>query len=63
MVILKERKLVLDLIPVMKYINLCSDCKNSAIFSYRITEETDQIVIGSDNYVPLCRQCYDKKLN
>ena len=65
-----ERKKIgklLDLIPycdeVYKLKSLCSDCKNSAIFSYRITEETDQIVIGSDNYVPLRRQCYEKKLN
>jgi len=55
---------VLDLIPycdkVTKLHALCSQCKNGnpALFSHRITTEESQIVIGSDNYVPLCRSCY-----
>ena len=63
----------LDLIPhcdkVCKLTSLCSICRNGkeAIFSFRITQETDQIVIGSDNYIPLCRTCYhdetEKKYN
>jgi thymidine kinase len=63
----------LDLIPhcdkVCKLTSLCSICRNGkeAIFSFRITSETDQIVIGSDNYIPLCRMCYqtesEKKYN
>lgn len=63
----------LDLIPhcdkVCKLTSLCSICRNGkeAIFSFRTTQETDQIVIGSDNYIPLCRACYqsetDKKYN
>lgn len=63
----------LDLIPhcdkVCKLTSLCSICRNGkeAIFSFRITRETDQIVIGSDNYIPLCRTCYhdetEKKYN
>jgi thymidine kinase len=24
----------------------------------RLTEEKEQTVIGSDNYVPVCRKCY-----
>lgn len=53
-----------DLIPycdkVTKLQSLCSVCKNGkkAIFSHRITHEKSQIVIGSDNYMPLCRNCY-----
>ena len=63
----------LDLIPhcdkVCKLTSLCSICRSGkeAIFSFRTTRETDQIVIGSDNYLPLCRTCYqtetDKKYN
>jgi len=63
----------LDLIPhcdkVCKLTSLCSICRNGkeAIFSFRTTSETDQIVIGSDNYIPLCRACYhnetEKKYN
>jgi len=54
---------VLDLIPqcdrVTKLHALCSYCKDGteAVFSHRITTESEQIVIGSDNYVPLCRNC------
>lgn len=55
---------VLDLIPmcdrVSKLHALCSHCRDGtpAIFSHRITQEEGQVVIGSDNYVPLCRACY-----
>jgi thymidine kinase len=59
----------LDLIPhcdkVCKLTSLCSICRNGkeAIFSFRTTCETDQIVIGSDNYLPLCRSCYQTETN
>jgi len=57
----------LDLIPhcdkVCKLTSLCSICRNGkeAIFSFRTTSETDQIVIGCDNYLPLCRACYQNQ--
>lgn len=54
---------ILDLIPfcdkVVKLSALC-DCGHPAIFSHRITNETSQIVIGSSNYKPLCRKCYNQ---
>ena len=42
--------------------SLCGYCKDgtSAIFSKRITYEKEQFLIGSDNYIPVCRECYDK---
>jgi thymidine kinase len=55
---------ILDLIPicdtVYKKKALCKLCNNGtpAIFSMRLTEEKEQTVIGSDNYVPVCRKCY-----
>lgn len=58
---------ILDLIPLCDKVNkltsLCSICKNGtpAIFSMRITNEKEQTVIGSDNYLPVCRVCYEKK--
>ena len=54
---------ILDLIPICdkvhKFRALCTDCQNGthAIFSHRINNETQQKVIGSDNYIPLCRKC------
>lgn len=58
---------ILKLLPYSnkctKLTSLCYDCRDGteAIFSHRITNETQQIVIGSDNYVPLCRECYSKR--
>jgi thymidine kinase len=57
---------ILDLIPlcdkVTKLTSLCSICKNGTpgIFSKRITTEKEQTVVGSDNYIPVCRFCYNK---
>lgn len=58
---------ILDLIPlcdkVTKLTSLCSICKNGTpgIFSMRITDEKEQTVVGSENYIPVCRRCYNSK--
>jgi thymidine kinase len=57
---------VLDLIPlcdkVTKLTSLCSLCKDGTpgIFSMRLTKEREQTVVGSENYIPVCRKCYTK---
>jgi thymidine kinase len=57
---------ILDLIPlcdkITKMTSLCSLCKNgtAGIFSKRISSEKEQTVVGSDNYIPVCRTCYEK---
>lgn len=57
---------ILDLIPlcdkVTKLTSLCSQCKNGTlgIFSMRITSEKEQTIVGSDNYIPVCRKCYEE---
>jgi thymidine kinase len=57
---------ILDLIPlcdkVSKMTSLCSRCRDgtAGIFSLRITEEKTQFLIGSNNYIPVCRKCYEK---
>jgi thymidine kinase len=56
---------ILELIPmcdkVTKLNSLCSICKNGTpgIFSKRISNEKEQFLIGSDNYLPVCRNCYE----
>jgi thymidine kinase len=54
---------ILDLIPhcdtISKLHAKCLNCGHPGIFSHRVTNETDQVVIGSDNYLPLCRHCYN----
>lgn len=65
-----ERKPIgrlLQLIPfcdeVVKLKSLCSICRDGTpgIFSFRTTREMDQVIIGSSNYIPLCRKCYDRE--
>lgn len=57
---------ILDLIPlcdkVTKLTSLCGMCKNGTlgIFSKRISCEQMQTVVGTDNYIPVCRSCYDR---
>lgn len=57
---------ILDLIPlcdnVYKLHSLCGICKTGkrGIFSKRVTEEKSQVLVGSNNYIPACRECYEK---
>jgi len=59
---------ILDLIPmcdkVTKLTALCSMCRDGTpgIFSHRLTKETQQMLIGSDNYIPVCRKCYEQNI-
>lgn len=59
---------ILDLIPhcdnVRKLKSLCSICKNGTpgIFSMRLTNEKEQTLVGSNNYIPVCRNCYEKNV-
>lgn len=54
---------MLDLIPlcdkVVKLSASCVKCNQPAIFSKRLTSEEQQVVIGSSNYAPMCRRCYN----
>lgn len=61
----KQKKFgsILDVIPLcddlVKLDALCGHCKKKyGIFTYRLTNEEEQTVIGSDNYLPVCRGCY-----
>ena len=55
---------ILRLIPicdkVTKLSAICESCGDNAIFTKRLTKESEQKVIGSDNYIPVCRKCYLK---
>lgn len=54
---------IFDLIPYCDTIEKlranCNYCENLAIFSKRIEENNDQILIGNNNYIPLCRKCFN----
>ena len=55
---------LLQLVPfsdnIIKLKSLCSLCRDGTpgVFSFRTTNEKNQVVIGSSNYIPLCRKCY-----
>ena len=49
---------------VIKLKAFCKKCNNGtpAIFTKRLSNESEDIVIGTDNYVPLCRKHYNESL-
>ena len=57
---------LLKLIPIcdniIKKTAICSVCEDGtkALFSHRLSKETEIKVIGSSNYIPVCRKCYMK---
>ena len=58
---------LLQLVPfsdnIIKLKSLCSLCRvgTPGVFSFRTTNEKNQVVIGSSNYIPLCRKCYQRE--
>jgi thymidine kinase len=56
---------ILDLIPLCDKVNkltsLCSQCKDGTpgIFSMRLTSDKQQTLVGTNNYIPVCRKCYE----
>jgi thymidine kinase len=55
---------ILDLIPLCNKIEklnaICTICKNEASFTKRLTKDTNQKIIGTDIYIPVCRSCHSK---
>ena len=53
-----------DLIPHAHYVNKlygkCNECPGNSIFTHRISQEEGQVVVGTINYIPVCRECYVK---
>ena len=55
-----------NLIPHAHYIDKiygkCNNCTSNSLYTHRIIEnsENNQVVIGSTNYIPLCRKCYNQ---
>ena len=56
---------LLDLIPqadnYRKLKALCINCRDGtrASFTFRVSSEKKQTLIGSDEYIPVCRECYN----
>lgn len=57
-----------SLMAVAEYVTkvhaICSRCGNLAHYSFRTSESSKLVVLGSQNdYEPLCRNCYNKALS
>ena len=64
----KRRKFgqMLDIISladdVIKLKSICINCKkNEGIFTHRLSNEQQQVLVGNNNYTSLCRHCYNLK--
>jgi thymidine kinase len=56
-----------NLLAIAEYITklhaICMVCGNIANYSYRKTNQDDQVVLGEKNiYEPRCRQCFQKTI-
>ena len=59
---------ILDIVPlcdeVVKLKAICKKCKRKpGIFTHRLSNEQEQTVIGNDNYMSLCRNCYNMNIS
>lgn len=53
---------IADTVEIMT--SVCEVCKcDNAVFSYYKGEKNDDILIGDNEYVPVCRECYSKLSN
>ena len=64
----KEFGSILKIIPlcddVVKLKAICKSCKIcDGIFTFRLSNEKEQMLIGTDNYTALCRTCYNLRKN
>jgi len=64
----KEFGSILKIIPlcddVVKLKAICKSCKmRDGIFTFRISDEKEQMLVGTDNYTALCRHCYNLRKN
>ena len=56
------------LLAIAEYVTkvhaICTRCGNLAQYSYRKSDEAQQVLLGEkDKYEPLCRRCYNKAHN
>ena len=48
---------------VEKCVAICNDCaEENAVYSYFLGQKNVDIVVGNNEYIPLCRKCYTKRL-
>lgn len=63
----KPFEIVKELMPRVDYLNkhhaVCRGCGKDALYSHRKIKGDNRVLIGaSEEYEPLCRECYDKAI-
>jgi len=52
-----------DLIPhadsLVKLYGKCDKCPKKSLYTHRLSKEVIQEVVGTTNYIPVCRSCYN----
>ena len=55
---------LLDLVPhadkLTKLYGTCTKCSKKSLYTHRISDEKQQELIGVNNYIPVCRDCYNE---
>jgi len=47
-----------------KLSSICAECKENAVYSYRISDSEEEVIIGEKElYIPLCSKCFQKYSN
>ncbi len=47
---------------VYKYTAVCEDCGSDATYSFFLGNKKNDIVVGDNEYIPLCRECWRKRM-
>ena len=41
----------------------CDKCENESLFTHRLVDNDNQVLIGSSEYIPVCEECWNKLNN
>ena len=47
---------------IEKYTSVCVDCGGDAIYSFFLGHKSEDVVVGNNEYIPLCRACWSKRM-
>ena len=53
--------LTINATKTFRMLGKCKYCSNASLYTHRIVNNESLVLIGSDEYVPLCEECWNKK--
>jgi thymidine kinase len=45
---------------IVQTVGKCNNCENASLFTHRLVDIESQVLIGSNEYIPVCEKCWDK---